>query len=111
MQMRQSALWALRKLNVILTTSVFKMFSEKKAEEQFSLKDCGSIAWELQQPAEQLRTILDDLGMKEPTHADSFMISEKCQDKLDENDKTKFFLKDSKVALDKKMNTVQSRTD
>ena len=91
--------------NVILTTSVFKMFSEKKAEEQFSLEGLWKHSLGV---AAASRTIANYLGR--PWHERAYTcglvhdIGKVARYKLDENDKTKFFLKDSQVALDKKIN-------
>ena len=91
--------------NVILTTSVFKMFSEDNAEEKFSLEGLWKHSLGV---AAACRTLAKYLG--KPWHERAYTcglvhdIGKVARYKLDEEDNTKHFIKDSQLALDKKIN-------
>ena len=91
--------------NVILTTSVFKMFSGVKAEEKFSLEGLWKHSLGV---AAASRFLANYLG--KPWHERAYTcglvhdIGKVARYKLDEQDNTKQFIKDSQLALDKKIN-------
>ena len=95
--------------NVVLTTSVFKMFSEPSAEQKFSLeglwKHCLGVA-------SASRCIAKFLG--KDWHERAYTcglvhdIGKVARFKLDENDQTKDFLNDSQTSLDKNINFYKS---
>jgi putative nucleotidyltransferase with HDIG domain len=91
--------------NVILTTSVFKMFSEDKAEDKFSLEGLWKHSLGV---AAASRTLAKYLG--KPWHERAYTcglvhdIGKVARYKLDEEDNAKHFINDSQLALDKKIN-------
>ena len=95
--------------NVVLTTSVFKMFSGPSAEQKFSLeglwKHCLGVA-------SASRCIAKFLG--KDWHERAYTcglvhdIGKVARFKLDENDQTKDFLNDSQTSLDKNINFYKS---
>ena len=97
--------------NVILTT-VFKMFSGVKAEEKFSLEGLWKHSLGV---AAASRTLAKYLG--KPWHERAYDrglvhdIGKVARYKLDEQDNTNQFIKDSQLALDKRLTFFQSRID
>tara|TARA_A100001015_G_scaffold280328_1_gene342417 strand:+ start:2928 stop:3839 length:912 start_codon:yes stop_codon:yes gene_type:complete len=91
--------------NVVLTTSVFKMFKDNSAENRFSLEDLWKHSLGV---AAASRTLAKWLG--KPWHERAYTcglvhdIGKVARYKLDEVDESKFFLSDSQLALDKKIN-------
>ena len=95
--------------NVVLTTSVFKMFSGPSAEQKFSLeglwKHCLGVA-------SASRCIAKFLG--KDWHERAYTcglvhdIGKVARFKLDENDETQDFLNDSQTSLDKNINFYKS---
>ncbi len=95
--------------NVVLTTSVFKMFSGPSAEQKFSLeglwKHCLGVA-------SASRCIAKFLG--KDWHERAYTcglvhdIGKVARFKLDENDQTQDFLNDSQTSLDKNINFYKS---
>jgi len=95
--------------NVVLTTSVFKMFSGPSAERKFSLeglwKHCLGVA-------AASRCVANFLG--KPWHERAYTcglvhdIGKVARFKLDENDGTQAFIDDSQTCLDKKINFFKS---
>ena len=91
--------------NVILTTSVFKMFKEESAENRFSLEELWKHSLGV---AAASRNLANWLG--KPWHERAYTcglvhdIGKVARYKLDEVDEEKFFLADSQLALDKKIN-------
>jgi len=95
--------------NVALTTSVFKMFSGPSAADKFSLeglwKHCLGVA-------SASRTIAKYLGKSwhETAYTCGLVhdIGKVARFKLDEDDETEVFIKDSQTSLDKKISLIQS---
>ena len=95
--------------NVVLTTSVFKMFSGPSAEQKFSLeglwKHCLGVA-------SASRCVAKFLG--KDWHERAYTcglvhdIGKVARFKLDENDQTQDFLNDSQTSLDKNINFYKS---
>ena len=95
--------------NVVLTTSVFKMFSSPSAEQKFSLeglwKHCLGVA-------SASRCLAKLLGKEwhERAYTCGLVhdIGKVARFKLDENEQTQVFLNDSQTSLDKKINFYKS---
>ena len=95
--------------NVALTTSVFKMFSGPSAADKFSLeglwKHCLGVA-------SASRTIAKYLGKSwhETAYTCGLVhdIGKVARFKLDEDDETEVFIKDSQTSLDKKISLIQA---
>jgi len=95
--------------NVVLTTSVFKMFSGPSAEQKFSLeglwKHCLGVA-------SASRCVANFLG--KPWHERAYTcglvhdIGKVARFKLDESEGTQAFIDDSQTCLDKKINFFKS---
>ncbi|MDG1326393.1 MAG: HDOD domain-containing protein [Opitutales bacterium] len=95
--------------NVVLTTSVFKMFAGPSAEQKFSLeglwKHCLGVA-------SASRCIANFLG--KPWHERAYTcglvhdIGKVARFKLDEGEETQDFITDSQTSLDKKINFYKS---
>ena len=95
--------------NVILTTSVFKMFKAESAENRFSLEELWKHSLGV---AAASRNIANWLG--KPWHETAYTcglvhdIGKVARYKLDEVGKSKLFLSDSQFALDKKIGFFQA---
>jgi putative nucleotidyltransferase with HDIG domain len=91
--------------NVILTTSVFKMFKDESAEDRFTLEDLWKHSLGV---ASASRTLAKWLGKSwhERAYTCGLVhdIGKVARYKLDELDDSKLFIADSQFALDKKIN-------
>ncbi len=95
--------------NVILTTSVFKMFAQQSAEQKFSLENLWKHSLGV---ATASRTLAKFLGRS--WHENAYTcgllhdIGKVARYKLDENDGTEIFINDIQIAMDNKVSLLRT---